>query len=218
VSRLVAAHSRAPVDSRRPVIGKNAFHHKAKLHIHSVSQDENAYSWISPSTFHLQATTYLPELPFHPHQLINASKVISATELKHHREGIGYRHVMIDERFVPDCRQYCIVREISEVKEEVPSHVDPHRHMCDSLFLFIGKKERLTGLTVEVQLGNATFHVTSPASVFIPAGVEHTYRILRGEGLYINHVLSGCYNDSLLDPMNEIMYDYHIEPQGACVE
>jgi 2-isopropylmalate synthase len=41
--------------------------------------------------------------------------------------------------------------------------------------------------------------VKSPASVFIPAGKPHNYRILDGEGLFVNHVLSGNYNESLMD-------------------
>ncbi|MHA5863117.1 hypothetical protein ACVSMD_11965, partial [Pseudomonas aeruginosa] len=39
----------------------------------------------------------------------------------------------------------------------------------------------------------------SPASVFIPAGVEHSYRYLGGSGTYINFVHKGDYHESLLE-------------------
>ena len=65
----------------------------------------------------------------------------------------------------------------------------------------MGDAEDLTGLSVEVSVGENTFAVRSPASVFIPAGVEHSYRVLGGAGLFVNHVLAGSYNNSLLDPL-----------------
>ena len=132
--------------------------------------------------------------------LINYPPIISASELKYHRHGPGDRYVMIDDRFINDCRQYCIVRNIEVEKGEiVEAHVDAHRHTCDSLFLFIGKNKDLTGLTVIVTIEGEERLVSSPASVFIPAGLYHTYKVVEGYGLYINHVLSGNYNDSLLE-------------------
>jgi len=199
VSRLVAAHSRSFVDPRRPLVGKNAFHHKARLHAKAIEKDESSYNWIAPGIFGLTSTTHLPELPRELDKLINIPKVIPASELKYHTDGPGLRYVMVDERFVPDSRQYCIVRKIGLVKGVIAPHVDAHRHDCDSLFMFIGAHENLTGLAVEVQLGDEIFPIKSPSSVFIPAGIEHSYRVIAGEGIYVNHVLSGCYNDSLLE-------------------
>jgi 2-isopropylmalate synthase len=69
----------------------------------------------------------------------------------------------------------------------------------DSLFLFLGTREDLSGLEVEVSLGDRVFRVVSPASVFIPAGLMHSYKFVAGSGLFINHVLAGQYASSLLD-------------------
>jgi len=202
ISRLVAMHSRGYVDSRRPITGRHAFHHKAKLHINAINIDETAYSWIPANLFGTQTTHSHPELPQQHNMLINNHpKVISSSELRHHTDGPGNRYVMIDERFIPDCRQYCIVRDVQAIEkiDYTIGHVEPHRHDCDSLFMFIGKDEFLKGLTVQVQLENESFTVSSPASVFIPAGVNHSYKFISGSGIYINHVLSGTYNESLHD-------------------
>ncbi len=112
---------------------------------------------------------------------------------------------MIDDRVVPDCRQYCIVRDIPVTPTVPPAHVDMHRHICDSLFIFLGHQERLRGLKVEVMLGDEVFSVESPCSVFIPSGILHSYRIISGPGLFINHVLKGNYNDSLLEKFEKPM-------------
>jgi 2-isopropylmalate synthase len=85
-------------------------------------------------------------------RVVVTPKVISATELKYHRAGPGARHVMVDNRFVTNARQYCIVREIPHQDKPAVDHVDPHRHVCDSLFVFLGRGPGLTGLRVEVLL------------------------------------------------------------------
>ena len=107
---------------------------------------------------------------------------------------------MLDNSVVPDARQYCIVRRIQEMNGHVKGHADVHRHCVDSIFLFVGNGPALEGLTIEVRLGADTFVVESPGSVFIPSGLLHSYRVLAGTGLFINHVQAGDYNSSLLDP------------------
>jgi 2-isopropylmalate synthase len=58
----------------------------------------------------------------------------------------------------------------------------------------------MAGLEVEVMLDGEVRELASPASLFIPAGALHSYRVLGGSGYYVNHVLHGEYNDSLLEP------------------
>jgi 2-isopropylmalate synthase len=65
--------------------------------------------------------------------------------------------------------------------------------------LFLGDDLGKTGLKVMVQLGEDEFELDSPASVFIPSGKKHTYKVLKGKGTFVNHVLHGNYNDSLLE-------------------
>ena len=199
LSVLVQAHTRMRVDRWRPVVGQNAFTHVAKLHRRAVRLDESAYSWTNPGALgratNINPAILEPELD----RLINHPQVISATELRHHRPGPGERYLMIDDRVVPDARQYCIVRRIPIAADHGPGHVDAHRHSVDSLFLFVGNGSELDGLEVEVRIGDRLFLVSSPASVFIPSGLVHSYRIVRGDGFFINHVLEGDYNSSLLD-------------------
>jgi 2-isopropylmalate synthase len=198
-SEVVEAHSRTYVDFRRPVVGRNAFTHTAKLHREAVSRDERTYSWTTPESLGRTTSLSAATLPLMTAEFANTPTVISATELRHHRHGPGDRYVMIDDRVVSDARQYCIVRRIPAMADHGPGHVDQHRHRVDSLFMFIGDEEGLTGLTVTVTLGDESFTIESPKSVFIPAGIMHSYRVVGGAGLFVNHVLAGSYNASLLD-------------------
>jgi 2-isopropylmalate synthase len=203
ISRRVAAYGRAQVDSRRPVTGRHAFIHTARLHIEASRRDDNAYNWLPPDAVGGKTSMGGASLPENLESLFLTPAIISATELKYHREGPGVRHVMLDERLVADCRQYCIARDIPPLSEAPPPHVDVHVHNVDSLFLFLGHEPGLKGLRVEAQLGEVTKVLESPASVFIPAGVSHTYRILGGSGVFINHVLAGSYHESLLEEAAE---------------
>lgn len=198
-SRLVQGLARVPMDSMRPIVGRAAFTHTADLHKKAVSKDSHSYNWISPAAVGRQSCIDSPTLPSALGSLVNTPKVISATELRHHRAGPGSRYVMIDDRVVPDARQYAIVRKIPRSSSYGPAHVDRHRHHVDSLFLFVGDEENLSGLRVEVSLGDERFVVDSPASVFIPSGVSHSYGVLSGGGIFVNQVLAGEYNSSLLD-------------------
>jgi 2-isopropylmalate synthase len=200
-SARVAAYARAPVDARRPVVGSNAFTHTSRLHQRAVKRYPRAYEWIDPSRLGRVRSLAADPLDRTPRALVTVPPVISATELRHHRHGPGQRYVMIDERFVHDCRQYCIVRRVPRLDDYGAGHVDRHTHCCDSLFLFMGNAEDLTGLMVEVSLEEETFPIQSPAAVFIPAGVEHSYRIVGGAGIFVNHVLAGSYDASLLDSL-----------------
>jgi 2-isopropylmalate synthase len=142
-------------------------------------------------------------MPGTPADWVVDPQVISATELRHHRHGPGERYVLVDDRFVRGAGQYCIARRIPRLADYGAGHVDIHVHDCDSLFIFLGDEDGYRGLRVEVSLGGRVFAADSPTSVFVPAGVPHGYRVLGGAGTYLNHVLAGDYNASLLDPPGE---------------
>ncbi|WP_030210009.1 hypothetical protein [Streptomyces sp. NRRL S-87] len=204
LSRRVGAYSRSMPDHRRPVVGRDVFHHVAKLHVRAVEREPGSYEWVAPATFGRTGSVSRPQLPADPAAWVVDPKVISATELRHHRHGPGERYVLVDNRFVPGADQYCIARRIPQLDDYGAGHVDTHVHHCDSLFMFLGEGEGYGGLSVEVWLGDQVFPVQSPASVFIPAGVPHGYRVVGGAGTYLNHVLAGDYNSSLIDPVGSI--------------
>jgi len=216
LSRLVAAHARMPPDRWRPVVGANAFTHTAKLHREAVALEPSAYAWIDPRVLGRSAESVGGGAPFSPEGAINKPKIVDATELRHHRRGPGERYLMLDERVVSDARQYCVVRSIPALDDYGAGHVGAHRHGVDSLLLFVGHGDGLTGLEVEVMLGGELFAVSSPASVFVPAGIEHSYRVVGGSGLFVNHVPAGDYNASLLErPTPWARQDGHTSDQES---
>jgi len=132
--------------------------------------------------------------------LIGRPFLKSAKELVHHREGQGTRHVFINQRNIPTTSLYQIVRDVENATEDITSHVGMHAHNCPSTFLFIGKGHDLRGLICEVTLGDERYMLESPASVFIPGGVLHSYRFIGGSGYFVNTLLSPDYNSSIVTP------------------
>lgn len=198
VSELVEAHSRIKRSPMHPVVGENAFVHVARLHQLAMQENQDAYSAFDPELINgrvsLQRYT-----PMHRQSLFLTPFEKSASELKYHRHGPGKRFVMLDRRLLDGSPFYFIARQFHDVGDGGPGHVDSHVHNCDSVFLFLGSDEDYRGLEVEVLLGGQLRRLQSPASVFIPAGVEHSYRYLGGSGTYINFVHKGDYHESLLE-------------------
>lgn len=131
-------------------------------------------------------------------KLILKVKAKSASELTKHKHGPGERFVFSDHENNPDGKVYTIVRVVENV-DNPEQHIEDHEHPVDSLWLFEGDKPDLTGLKVEVKLGDKKFTLDSPASVYIPAGITHNYRFIRGSGRYTNIVLveGGEYNKAI---------------------
>ena len=113
----------------------------------------------------------------------------SAEELIKHKPGPGTRYVFSDHNNNPDGTVYAILRVVSNV-ENPPQHVEPHRHEYESLFIFKGNNADMTGLKVEVLLGEKWYTIDSPKAVRIPPGLNHTYRFLKGSGEYWNIVIT----------------------------
>lgn len=204
LSQRVGAYSRSAPDGRRPIVGRDVFTHASRLHTLAVNKDAASYEVIAPEALGRERRLGSHGVERTMENLVVAPPVLSATELRYHRHGPGDRYVLVDDRFVPSANQYCIARRFPPGRHPDQGHVDPHVHACDSLFGFLGDDSDFGGLTVEVRVGDETRTLVSPASVFIPAGEVHSYRAVEGSGTYLNHVLAGSYNESLLEPATPV--------------
>lgn len=192
-------------DGLRPVVGRHAFTHTSAYHVQAVQRNPKAYEayepeWVGRTRKIQQGRPPLghPKLPFT--LLVGRPFSKGASELQYHRDGPGVRWVLMDGRVDPRASFYVIQRRFNSVtgSQKVEKHVDLHAHDCDSAFLFWGDQPDGTGLLCHVRVGNQEQLVESPASIFVPAGIEHTYHYVSGCGTYINIVLEPDYNNSLV--------------------
>ena len=127
-------------------------------------------------------------------------KVRPTSEIKYHYDTApGSRFVLVNQDRLPESDLYVIERRVdAAVTPEQEAYVDLHRHNCTTFYVFRGAEATPDSLQVEVQLGEEVRVVQSPCQVFIPAGLPHTLRIVRGPGSFIHVVLRGDYDSSLM--------------------
>jgi hypothetical protein len=113
----------------------------------------------------------------------------SAEELTKHTKGPGTRYVFSDHRNNPEGNIYVIMRTVENV-DKPNMHIEAHSHEFESLFIFKGYNPDMSGLVVEVLLGEKWHRIESPKTVRIPPGVNHNYRFIKGSGEYWNIVLT----------------------------
>ncbi len=113
----------------------------------------------------------------------------SADELVKHKKGPGTRFVFSDHNNNPDGNIYVIVRSVENL-DNPEAHIEPHAHEHESLFIFKGNNPDMTGLEVEVLLGDRWCRIESPKAVRIPPKLNHSCRFIRGSGEYWNIVLT----------------------------
>lgn len=197
------------LEPHHPLVGKNVFTHTAKYHVKAVEKNRESYQFLEPALFSRHIELYPKELE---RKSFNRTEnwlkvgqpfVKGASELRYHRDGIGKRWVCMDNRIDERSSLYVIERIFDDQdKDQYQPHVDCHAHHCDSVFVFLGDHEDGTGLTVLVKFGKGSHEeikvVHSPASVFIPANVYHSYEYMSGSGRFTNIVLAPSYNDSLI--------------------
>lgn len=93
----------------------------------------------------------------------------------------------MDSDLVPEADIVVHVREVRRVPPGFKSHVEPHTHEVSEFFGIIGD------LTMEFILNGERHEVSGPHGIFVPPGVSHTLRPLRGKGYLLVVVRKGVY-------------------------
>jgi 2-isopropylmalate synthase len=195
-------------EPHHPVIGKYVFTDVSKYHIQATTKNETAYHFLEPELMGRQVKREPnPDIRSNGKRYLNTLQVKKpfikgASELHYHRDGVGHRWVLMDHRIDDRTPLYIIEREFDkDYHDSSEPHVDSHAHHCDSLFVFKGAETDGTGLTASVTFTAGkkedTQIIHSPASIFIPAGIQHSYTYIAGKGRFLNIVLAPNYNQSL---------------------
>lgn len=101
------------------------------------------------------------------------------------------RQLHLDQDLVPGADLFITSRTVIGLEGPAEPNVHPHTHTVSQTYVFTSPDD---SLEIEVQLGEKTETVRAPATVFIPAGLEHALRILRGTGTVLSIVRSGRYD------------------------
>jgi 2-isopropylmalate synthase len=116
-------------------------------------------------------------------------------ELPHHVESrlpdaYQPRLLHLSGEFVPGGDLFITSRSVVGLIEAAEPNVHPHRHKVSQTYLFLSPDG---SLEVDVEIEGKHHTTRAPATAFVPAGAEHSLRILRGTGTVISIVRSGTY-------------------------
>jgi hypothetical protein len=92
------------------------------------------------------------------------------------------RHIFINRDSHPDADIYVAIHEANDLPVVVPDYQVPHCHNTDEFYFFIGRNRDLTGLEGQIIFEGKIHRIASPATVYIPAGTVHEYKVTRGAG------------------------------------
>ena len=66
-----------------------------------------------------------------------------------------------------------------------------HEHDHDEINLILSEDSKLT---YEIQMDDETYKVTSPSTIFIPKGLQHSAQAVSGKGIFVCIILSSKYS------------------------
>jgi hypothetical protein len=92
------------------------------------------------------------------------------------------RHVFINRDSHPDADLYVAIHEAKDLPLVVPDYQVPHCHNTDEFYYFIGNHSDLTGLEGQIIFEGTIHKIVSPATVYIPTGTVHEYKVTGGTG------------------------------------
>lgn len=92
------------------------------------------------------------------------------------------RHIFINRDSHPDADVYVAIHEAKNLPSPVPDYQVPHCHNTDEFYYFIGNNRDLTGLEGQIIFEGKIHSIASPATVYIPRGVVHEYKVTSGAG------------------------------------
>ena len=128
-------------------------------------------------------------------------KPVPVSELPHHEnEPLVQYPVIMAKDIVPEADVWITqffspgIPEILAKNFQIIGKAVKHKHTAPEVYLVLGEQD---AITAEVMLGDETYEVSSPAAVYIPAGLPHGVRPLRAEAgkaaAFVPIVLAGAY-------------------------
>lgn len=117
-------------------------------------------------------------------------------ELSYHSEGelpeaYQPRLLHLSDELVAGADLFITSRTVIALAGPSEPNVAPHRHTVSQTYIFLSDDE---SLEVDVEIEGRHHTSRAPSTAFIPAGREHSLRILRGTGTVISIVRSGAYD------------------------
>jgi len=95
---------------------------------------------------------------------------------------------MLSKSIIPESNTHVAVHFV-DASKKLPNYSQMHQHNHDEINMILSDSK----LTYKVQLDNETYKVTSPSTIFIPKGLQHSAQAVSGKGIFVCIILSSKY-------------------------
>jgi len=92
------------------------------------------------------------------------------------------RHIFSNKDSHPEADVYIAIHEAMDLPASVPDYQVPHFHNTDEFYFFLGNEPDLSGLEGQIKFEGRVHKIVAPATVYIPTGAVHEYKVTRGAG------------------------------------
>jgi len=122
-------------------------------------------------------------------KFIKKGVVESLEKVPFHKKAQIKRLSMLNKDLIPQSDTHIAVHFV-DANQDLPNYSQLHKHNQDEINLILSDDSKLK---YEIQLEDEVFKVTSPSTVFIPKGINHSARAISGKGIFVCIILSDNY-------------------------
>lgn len=110
------------------------------------------------------------------------------------------RHIFINRDSHPEAGVYIAIHEAMDLPEHVPDYQVPHFHNTDEFYFFLGNRSGLSGLEGQIKFEGRVHRIVASATVYIPTGTVHEYKVTKGSGSVVVLFRNRGYNHVEKEP------------------
>lgn len=103
-----------------------------------------------------------------------------------HKKAPIKRLLMLSKKIIPQSDMHIAVHFVDATKK-LPEYSITHKHSKDEINLILSEDSKLK---YRIGLDDETYTVTSPCTVFIPKGLNHSAQAISGKGIFVCIILS----------------------------
>lgn len=92
------------------------------------------------------------------------------------------RYIFINKDSHPDANVYIAIHEAKDLPQPVLDYQVSHFHNTDEFYYFVGNEPDLSGLEGQIKFEGKVHKIVAPATVYIPTGAVHEYKVTCGAG------------------------------------
>ena len=119
-------------------------------------------------------------------KFIKKGIIESLDKVPFHSQAPIKRLSMLNKTLIPQSDTHVAVHFV-DASIDLPKYSTLHSHDHDEINLILSED---SSLTYEIQFEDESYQVTSPSTIFIPKGIEHSAQAISGKGLFVCIILS----------------------------